>query len=100
MTEQDAVGLGKLRRYTWLTLVASVVLTLIGVLGWRQFRPETPTWSGAVGLAALAVACIACTVAFHRRLSSERNVSDVPVAWLAAGSVASVVLAALILAID
>ncbi|HEY1179503.1 MAG TPA: hypothetical protein VGF17_25385, partial [Phytomonospora sp.] len=106
MTEQDAVaaaGLGKLRRYTWLTLVASVVLTLLGVLGWRQFRAETPTWSGVLGLAALAVVATACTMAFQRRVAfspAARAHPSPPVAWLAAGSVGAVVLAALILAVD
>ncbi|GIG65417.1 sensor histidine kinase [Phytomonospora endophytica] len=106
MTEQDAVataGLGKLRRFTWLTLVASVVLTLVGVLGWRQFRAETPTWSGAVGLVALAVVSVACTMAFQRRVAFTPTVRahpSPPVAWLAAGGVAAVVLAALVLAVD
>ncbi|MEV0650279.1 histidine kinase [Phytomonospora sp. NPDC050363] len=108
--DRAANGLGNLRRFTWLTLVASIVLTLIGVLGWRQFRDETPLWSGIVGIAALAVVSVACVVAFYHRLAFKRTTPPAeaaadrpppaPVAWLVAGSVAAVVLAALILAID
>ena len=101
MTEPEQAGLRNLRRYTWLTLVATLVLTLVGILGWRQFRDETPLWSGITGTIALAVCCVACMVAFRGRVPGRPGVAPrAPVAWLAAGSVASLVLAALILAID